>query len=71
MIQPALKNNNALKTHCKQGHEFNKINTNYINNTRKCRACDLINHKKAYQKNHEKYRKIKREERERKKEVNV
>ncbi len=30
---------NALKTHCKYGHEFNEANTYFSNGVRWCRAC--------------------------------
>lgn len=40
---------NALKTHCKRGHEFNEENTIYRSNsnrkTRDCKLCNLIRNK--------------------------
>ena len=33
---------NALKTHCPQGHEYNKENTMFYRNLRKCRVCHKL-----------------------------
>jgi len=44
-----INNHNKKKTHCKNGHEFNNINTRIRKNgSRFCRVCDCINHRTIY-----------------------
>lgn len=39
---------NARKTHCKHGHEFNKVNTRVHKGKRYCRVCQRIRAKERY-----------------------
>lgn len=41
---------NARKTHCYQGHEFNEVNTYFINNGRSCRVCGAERSRKSRRK---------------------
>lgn len=40
----------ALRTHCKNGHEFNSENTSFLPNRRRCKICNRSIAKKYYYK---------------------
>lgn len=42
--------NNRIKTHCPQGHEYNKTNTRIYKNERRCRPCGRL-HTQNYRAN--------------------
>jgi len=56
--------NNARKTHCKWGHEFNEENTSYrLNSGRDCKTCNRNKNKRLYHENKERINSIRKERR--------